>query len=180
MKRLVYPALALLVLAGSAFNFLANPDWKITEGYSIAWSIAGSDAAGIFKTFTGSIAFDDQDPGAGKFDVTVNVASINTGNGLQNNHAKSAEWFDAARYPTIRFVSRSVSAGGGGYQVTGDLSMHGVKKTVTIPFRFNKTAQGGTFTGSFTVNRSDFKIGQPGGDVGEQIRIDVSVPVMKS
>jgi len=60
--------------------------------------------------------------------VVIDVTSINTGNGLQNKHAKSDEWFDAAKYAQIHFVSRSMARTGNGYQVTGDLDMHGVKK----------------------------------------------------
>jgi polyisoprenoid-binding protein YceI len=177
MTKLFYPIASVLILAGSAFTFLADPGWQISAGYSIAFSSA--DADGIFKDFKGSLLFDEQNPGTGKFDVAVDVASINTGNGLQNKHAKSDEWFDVAKYPQIRFVSRSITRTAGGYQVTGDLDMHGVKRPVTIPFTFSKTAQGGTFVGSFTVNRNDFKIGKPGGDVGEQIKLSISVPVTK-
>src|SRR5207245_1363285 len=101
-------------------------------------------------------------------DVSIDVASINTGNGLQNKHAKSDEWFDAAKYPQIRYTSQKIFKAGNGYQVTGALEVHGVKKSVVIPFTFLKTATGGKFTGSFTLNRNDYKIGKPGGDVGEQ------------
>jgi len=177
MNKLFFPVVAALILAASAFT-LAAQNWQIAQGYSIAFSSA--DADGIFKDFKGNIVFDEQNPAAGKFDVAVDVASINTGNGLQNKHAKSDEWFDAAKYPTIHFISRSISKSGNGYQVTGDLDMHGVKKAIAIPFTFSKSALGGTFSGSFTVNRNDYKIGKPGGDVGEQIKIDISVPVTKS
>jgi polyisoprenoid-binding protein YceI len=176
MKKLIYPALAILILLGSAFTFVAT-SYKIADGYNIEFS--SSDAGGIFKTFKGTIVFDEQNPAASKFDVTIDVASINTGNGLQNKHAKSDEWFDVAKYPQIRYTSRSFAKTGSGYQVTGDLQIKDVKKPVIIPFTFQKTAAGGTFTGSFTVNRSDFHVGKPGGDVGEQIKIDIKVPVTK-
>jgi polyisoprenoid-binding protein YceI len=178
MNKLFYPVAAVLILAGSAFTFLTAQNWQIADGYTITFTSA--DADGIFKDFKGSIVFDEQNPGAGKFDVTVDAASINTGNGLQNKHAKSDEWFDVGKYPQIHFVSRSIGKTAAGFQVTGDLEMHGVKKSITIPFSFKKTAQGGTFTGSFTVNRNDYNLGKPGGDVGEQIKIDISVPVTKS
>ena len=177
MNKLFYPIAAVLILAGSAFTFLAAPGWQIAEGYSIAFS--SDDAGGIFKDFKGNLSFDEQNPGASKFDVVIDVASINTGNGLQNKHAKSDEWFDAAKYPQIHFLSRTIARAGNGYQVTGDLTVHGVTKAETIPFTFKKTAQGGLFAGSFTVNRNDFKIGKPGGEVGEQIKLDISVPVTK-
>jgi polyisoprenoid-binding protein YceI len=177
MNKFFYPVAAVLILAGSAFTFLAAPGWQIAEGYSISFS--SDDAGGIFKDFKGSILFDEQNPGAGKFDVVIDVASINTGNGLQNKHAKSDEWFDAAKYPQIRFASKSIVRAASGYQLTGDLDMHGVKKSISFPFTFKKTATGGIFAGSFPVNRNDFNIGKPGGDVGEQIKLDISVPVTK-
>ncbi len=177
MNKLMYPIAAVLILAGSAFTFIAAQNWQISDGYSIAFS--SDDASGIFKGFKGSVAFDEQNPAASKFDVTIDVATINTGNGLQNKHAKSDEWFDGTKYPQIRFTSQKVIKAGNGYQVTGDLEIHGVRKATTIPFTFKKTATGGLFAGSFTVNRNDFKLGKPGGDVGEQIKLDISVPVTK-
>jgi len=176
MKKLIYPSAAILILLGSAFTFVAT-DYKIADGYNIEFS--SNDAGGVFKTFKGTIVFDEQNPAASKFDVSIDVASINTGNGLQNKHAKSDEWFDVAKYPQIRYTSRSFAKAGSAYQVTGDLEVHGVKRSTTIPFTFQKTATGGVFTGSFTVNRNDFKVGKPGGDVGEQIKIDIKVPVTK-
>ena len=176
MNKYIYPAIAALILTTSAFTFIAT-SWRISDGYNIEFS--SNDASGVFKTFKGAIVFDEQAPASSKFDVSIDVASINTGNGLQNKHAKSDEWFDVAKYPQIRFVSQKFVKAGNGYQVTGDLEIHGVKKTTTIPFTFQKTAAGAVFTGSFTVNRSDFKVGKPGGDVGEQIKIDIKVPVTK-
>lgn len=180
MNKLFYPVAAVLILTASAYTFLATQNWKIADGYSIAWSVVGSEAGGIFKTFTGSLIFDEQNPAAAVFDVKVDAGSINTGNGLMNKHAKSDEWLDAAKFPVIHFAGRSFTKTAGGYQVTGDLDLHGVKKSITIPFTFHKTAQGATFTGSFTVNRNDYHVGKPGGDVGDQIKLDISVPVTKS
>ncbi len=175
MRSIFYPVAALLLLAGSAFTFITARNWQIAEAYSVAFS--SDDASGIFKGLKGGVSFDEQNPAASKFDVTVEAASINTGNGLQNKHAKSDEWFDVAKYPVIGFVSKQVVKSGNGYQVTGDLDLHGVKKQVTIPFGFRSTATGGVFTGKFTVNRNDYKLGKPGGDVGEVISIELSVPV---
>src|SRR3982751_1095108 len=116
MKKYIYPAAAVLILLGSAFTFVAT-SWQIADGYNIEFS--SSDANGVFKTFKGAIVFDEQNPAASKFDVTIDAASINTGNGMQNKHAKSDEWFDVAKYPQIRYTSRSFVKSGNGYQVTG-------------------------------------------------------------
>ena|SRR5882762_4592786 len=177
MKNFIAPLAALLLLTGSAFTFIAAQNWQIADGYNIAFS--SDDAGGVFKGFKGSVAFDEQNPAASKFDVTIDAATINTGNGLQNKHAKSDEWFDVAKYPQIHFVSKSIAKSAGGFQVTGDLTLHGVTKSISFPFTFKKAPTGGAFTGSFTVNRSDYKLGKPGGDVGESIKVDLNVPVTK-
>jgi len=176
MKKLIFSMATLLVLT-AVFAFSVAQKWAIADKYSIKFS--SSDVSGIFKTFSGSIDFDEQNPAASKFDVTIDVNSINTGNGLQNKHAKGAEWFDAAKYPAIKYTSTKVVKAGNGYQVTGNLQIKGVTKEYTIPFTFKKAGAGASFNGSFTVNRSDFKIGKPGGDVAEQLKIEVAVPVTK-
>lgn len=170
-----YIFIAAVLLTGSAFTFIAAQNWQIAEGYNIAFS--NDEASGIFKDFKGAIAFDENNPATAKFDVTIDVNSINTGNGLQNKHAKSDEWFDAAKYPTIHFVSTKVVKAGAAYQVTGNLQIHGVTKPVTIPFTFKRSGAAGTFAGSFSLNRSDYGIGKPGGEVPEAVKLDISVPV---
>lgn len=176
MKKLIF-SIATLLAFTAVFAFTFVQSWQITDKYNIQFS--SNDVGGIFKTFKGSIVFDEANPAASKFDVTIDVASINTGNGLQNKHAKSDEWFDAAKYPEIKYTSKKIVKTGAGYQVTGDLQMHGVTKEVSFPFVFKKTGAGATFNGSFAINRSDFHIGKPGGEVAEQIKIDVAVPVTK-
>jgi polyisoprenoid-binding protein YceI len=176
MKKLIFTMATLLGIT-AVFAFSVAQKWAITDKYSIKFS--SSEVAGIFKTFSGSIDFDEQNPAASKFDVTIDVNSINTGNGLQNKHAKGDEWFDAAKYPAIKYTSKKIVKAGAAYQVTGDLTIKGITKEYTIPFTFKKAGAGATFNGSFTVNRSDFKIGKPGGEVGEQVKIEVAVPVTK-
>jgi polyisoprenoid-binding protein YceI len=178
MNKFLTPIAAAVILAATAFTFAAPQNWTIADGYNISFS--SNEAGGIFKTFKGSIAFDAQNPAASRFDVTIDVPSINTGNGLQNKHAVSDEWFDAKKYPTIRFTSKNTTKTGAGYQITGSLEMHGVQKDITFPFSFAQTsASGGIFSGAFMINRNDFKIGQPGGDVDDQIKVEIKVPVTK-
>jgi polyisoprenoid-binding protein YceI len=178
MKKNWFLTIATGLGAMALFAFTFAQNWQITDKYNISFS--SNDVAGIFKTFKGSIVFDEVTLTASKFDVTIDVASINTGNGLQNKHAKGDEWFDAAKYPVIKYTSKKIVKTGAGYQVTGDLQMHGVTKELSFPFTFKKAGNSGSFNGAFTVNRSEFKIGKPGGDVAEQIKVEVSVPVTKS
>src|SRR5450432_1169662 len=175
MKTILYGCLAVVILAASAFTLITSSPWQIADGYSVAFSC--NEAAGEFRDFKGTIAFDETQTTLSKFDVTIDVNSINTGNGLQNKHAKSDEWFDAAKYPSIHYNSQKIVKTAGGYSSTGELEMHGVKKPLTIPFSFQRTPKGGVFTGKFAVNRVDFGIGKAGGEVDEQIKIGLNVPV---
>jgi polyisoprenoid-binding protein YceI len=177
MKKLTIFSVTLLLIAAVFAFTVVSPLWKINDKYAINFS--GNDIGGIFKTFKGTIAFDEQNLAISNFDVTVDVASINTGNGLQNKHAKSDEWFDAAKYPVIHFVSKKIVKAGTAYQVTGDMEIHGVKKEFNIPFTFVRKGNAATFNGTFNVNRNDYHIGKPGGDVADVFKVTVALPVTK-
>ncbi len=179
MKKNIYPIAALLIIAASAFTFIQSQNWKIGEDYSIKFS--GNNASGIFKGLKGTVDFDDANLASSKFDVTVDVATINTGNGMKNTHAKSDKWFDAEKYPTITFVSTSITKSATGYDAKGNLQIHGVTKEVTLPFTFQKTASGGVFTSSLDINRLDFNMKTPEPDLGAAtiLKVDLNVPVHK-
>jgi|SRR5882724_6578217 len=174
MKKLFYPLAALILIAASAFTFFKGQDWTIGSNYSIKFS--SSDPSGVFTGLKGAVSFDEKNLGGSKFDVTVDVASINTGNGMQNTHAKSAQWFDAEKYPVIKFTSSQISKSSEGYEAKGTLDLHGVQKEITIPFTFKDN----TFSGSFQVNRNDFNLNPDNKKAGSDIKVEVSVPVTKS
>ena len=176
MKKIFITTASLFLLA-TIFAFTIPVSWKVAPKYNISFSAAG--VSGIFKTFTGTIIFDEQNPAASRFNLSIDVNSINTGNGMQNKHAKGADWFDAAKYPTISFASKKITRAGNGYLVTGDLQMHGITRSYNFPFQFKKAGAGAVFTSSFQVNRNDFRIGAPGGEVGEMIKLNITVPVTK-
>jgi polyisoprenoid-binding protein YceI len=176
MKQMSFVALVGATLLLSAFTTIKAIDWQIAEGYSIKFK--GTDAEGIFKTMSGNISFDENDLSTSQFSVSVDVSSINTGNGMKNKHAKSDKWFDAEKYPTITFTSSKISKATQGYLVEGTLTMHGVKKQVIIPFTFGSNL----FKGNFSVNRLDYGVGTMEGmskKVSNEIALEISVPVTK-
>jgi len=176
MKRLFYPCLALSLIAASAFTFFRGQDWNIGSNYAIRFSTSSDPASGVFSGLKGSLSFDEKNLATSKFDVAVDVSTINTGNGMQNTHAKSAQWFDAEKFPVIKFTSTEITKTSAGYQAKGTLDMHGVQKEIVIPFTFKDN----TFSGSFEVNRTDFKINPDNKKAGEVIKLEVSVPVTKA
>jgi len=174
MKKFIYPAMAALLIVGSAFTFIKSQDWKISDDYSIKFT--SEDPSGIFQGLKGTISFDDKDLAASKFDVTIDVSTINTGNGMKNTHAKSEKWLDATKYPTIHFVSSGVAVTASGYEAKGILEFHGVKKDFTMPFTF----QNNVFKSSFDINRLDFNVNTAEPAHGASVlKVDISVPVTK-
>jgi polyisoprenoid-binding protein YceI len=176
MKKVVLIIVALCSLV-FVFAFTLSQGWQIGDKYNITFSTDG--ASGIFKKFSGNILFDEQNTSTSKFDVTIDINSINTGNGMQNKDAKSSDWFDASKYPLIKYTSKKIVKTGSTYQSTGDLQMHGIIKEVVIPFTFKRNGNLGTFDAVFNINRNDFKIGKPDAEVGSIIKLTVSVPVTK-
>jgi polyisoprenoid-binding protein YceI len=179
MKKVIYPVAAALLIAASAFTFIKSQDWKFTDDYTIKFT--SNDPSGEFKGLKGTVSFDDANLAASKFDVSVDVATINTGNGMKNTHAKSEKWFDAEKFPTISFTSTAITKTASGYEAKGNLQIHGVTKEFTIPFTFQQTDKGGIFTSSFDINRLDFNINTAEPNHGaSQVKVDLSIPVVKS
>jgi len=178
MKKVFFPLLAVVLLVSSAFMTVTSAvDWNIKSDYSIKF--ISSDPSGIFKTFSGSIKFDEADLAGSKFDLKIPINSISTGNGMQNKKALTAEWFDATKNPNITFVSTKIEKSGDGFNIIGKLKIKGISKDYKIPFDFKKSGETGKFTGKFNVKRSDFKIGHAGGDVPDIMKIEFTVPVDK-
>lgn len=174
MKRLIYPFVAIVLMAGSAFTVFKTQDWKIADNSVVKFD--GGDPSGQFGGLKGTISFDPNDLINSKFDATIDVATINTGNGMKNTHAKSEKWFDAEKYPTIQFTSSAISKSATGYEAKGTLSMHGVQKEIVIPFTFEDN----TFKGTITVNRLDYNINTAEPAHGAStFKVDITVPVTK-
>ncbi len=178
MKKLIYPVSAALLLVISAFTGIKFQDWKISDDYAIKFT--SDDPSGVFRGLKGTVNFDEANLAASKFDVSVDVSTINTGNGMKNTHAKSEKWFDAAKYPSITFTSKEITKTADGYQAKGDLQIHGVTKELMIPFTFQKTDKGGVFASSFDINRMDFNINTAEPAHGASVlKVDLSIPVSK-
>jgi polyisoprenoid-binding protein YceI len=166
----------ITALVAASFTGIMLQDWKIGNGYTIRFD--GKYAHGSFSNLAGSIAFDPEHLGEAKFDVTVDVASIDTGIELKNKHARSDKWFDAEKYPAIRFISSQVSRTDTGFVVRGDLELKGIKKEIRIPFGFRQMPERSVFYGRFKVNRADFGIGKTNGKESDSTSVEVMVPVM--
>ena len=165
----------LLIIFMSATSY--SQGWKILESHNVAFS--NKDVSGTFDDISGTIVFDAANLATSKFNFKLKVESINTGNGLQNKHARGDEWFHAEKYPYIEFESTKIEKTESGFKAIGKLEMHGVKKEVTIPFTFSKKGNKGTFIAKFNVSRAEYNVGKKGNDVADNLKITATIPVQK-
>ncbi len=147
---------------------------------------------GKFQEFSGTINVDRTKPEASSVEFTIQADSIFTNEPKRDAHLKSPDFFDVAKYPTITFRSKSVKANGkDSWLVTGDLTMRGVTKQLTLPVTFlgeGKDPWGNEkmgFETSTTLNRQDYGISwnktldQGGVLVGDEVKVQVSVEANK-
>ncbi|GAB4049725.1 YceI family protein [Spirosoma litoris] len=148
-----------------------------------------SEVDGKFTNFDVKMISAKDDFTDAQIDFTADVNSINTNQEKRDGHLKSADFFDAAKYPTLSFKSKSISkVSGNKYKLTGDLTMHGVTKPVTLDAvikgpvtnpQNKKTLAGFTVTGE--VKRGDFTLGSaPAAVVSDEIAIRASGELVKN
>jgi polyisoprenoid-binding protein YceI len=170
------------------FALQAQEKQKI-DSYKVAFF--SKDATGVFKEMSGTVVSKISDILADiqaieskkneldlSFNLKIMVGSINTGNGVQNKHAKSSEWFHAEQYPTIDFVSSSVYKTDKGVFAKGKLSIHGVTKEVTIPIEITNKDTKIIYKAEFSVNRMNYRLG-PDSKVSRNIKIIAGISVLK-
>jgi len=120
---------------------------------------------GHFTDFTGTINADAVKPEASTVEFTIKAASISTANEDRDKHLRSADFFDVEKLPEISFKSTKIKLlGKDRYEVTGDFTLHGVTKAITLPVSFLGTAKDpwgnerAGFETTATVNRKDYGI----------------------
>lgn len=142
-----------------------------------------SNISGSFEQVEGHVMLDTADLTKSSVEVKIPVASVHTGVPKFDEHLKSADFFEAAKHPEIAFRSTGVAAAGEGrLAVTGDLTMHGVTKPVTLDVTVNKigdhpmakTPWAG-FDATTTIKRTDFGLGLYAPNVSDDVKIAISV-----
>ena len=116
---------------------------------------------GRFNEVEGKFSLDRQDPSKSTFALTIKADSVDTANKARDEHLRQPDYFDTKQFPTIEFKSTSTKAIEGGYEVTGDFTMHGKTKPVTLVLKGGKEIENRGnkivgFSTELSVKRSDF------------------------
>jgi polyisoprenoid-binding protein YceI len=163
----------LLFLFPCFLMSFASVELKPSDGdNSVTFTIKnfGINTKGEFRGLKGNIKWDAENPANSSFDVSVDVHTINTGIELRDKDLMKESYFDAEKYPTIKFVSTKVSAD----NVTGNLTIKNVTKNISFPFSVSPSGKGYLFKGDFSINRRDFNVGG-GGVLGENVDVKLNV-----
>jgi polyisoprenoid-binding protein YceI len=166
MKRILFSLLIAVVTQVAA---LAQSTWKADPPHSrIGFAITHlgiSEITGAFNAFDVSIVSAKPDFSDAAFQLTVDVGSIDTAVQQRDDHLRSPDFFEVAKYPKMTFRSESIRAAGKDrYTLTGDLTIHGVTKPITADLWYRgSTTNQGKLTAGFqltaTLKRSDFNVG---------------------
>lgn len=166
--------LKLIAIATIAFAFSAKASFAEAVKYQIesnhayvVWfanHFGFSNQSGKFSDVSGEIIFDEAKPANSSVDVTIKIASLVTGLAKFDQHLKSADFFDAEKFPTAKFVSKKIKViGKDKSKIEGDLTIHGVTKTVVLDAKMNKSGVSAItqkptigFSATAEINRSEF------------------------
>ncbi|ANE49201.1 polyisoprenoid-binding protein [Flavisolibacter tropicus] len=182
MKKLTVVLSAFILL--SAFTVLNNV-WKNDAPHSqLGFTVKHlgiSDVSGTFNDFEVTVNSAKSDFSDAVIELTAKTNSIDTRVEARNNHLKSADFFDAAKYPTLTFKSTSLKkAGKNKYKLLGNLTLHGITKPVTMDLEYKGTVenpmskkQTAGFQVTGVIKRSDFNLGNgfPAPMISDDVRI---------
>jgi polyisoprenoid-binding protein YceI len=182
MKKLAIVLSAFLVLTAftKAITTWQNDDPHSQLGFTVT-HLGIADVSGTFNDIDVNVTSSKADFSDAQFELTAKTASIDTRVEQRNNHLKSADFFDAAKYPTMTFKSTSIkSAGKNKYKLSGNLTLHGITKLVTMNLVYKGTIenpmskkQTAGFQVTGLIKRSDFGVGPnfPAPMISDEVRI---------
>jgi len=179
---------ALFAFAGSAFA--APVTYKIDPNHTdviAQWSHFGfSNPSAHFGKADGTIVYDAENVSASKVEVTLPLSGLNSFVADFDEHLRSADFFDAEKYPTASFKSTKVEAAGAGkLKVTGDLTIKDQTKPVVLDVTLNKAAEHPMakraaigFDATAKVKRSDFGVGKFAPNVSDEVELRITTEAM--
>lgn len=167
MKMVRALSLALAMLLGLAASAPAAVEYKYDLVHSsVSFKARHLDIGwihGRFNQVDGRFVLDHDDPTKSSFELTIQADSVDTANAARDEHLRQPDYFDTKQFPTIDFKSTSVKKIDGGFEVTGDFTMHGVTKQVTFALHGGdkevemRGVKRVGFSTELRLKRSDFK-----------------------
>lgn len=196
MTRMMKPGLlaaaAAVMAMVSGSTVQAAETWKIDPVHSqVIFAVSHFGVSmnyGRFNDISGTFKLDEENPENSSVEIEIDASSVDTASEKRDEHLRGPDFFNAKQFPVIRFESTSVEkTGGGTYEISGNLTMHG--KTRPLSFTFDRMGTtehprkpGTMITGgttSFTIKRTDFGIDYGVGAIGDEVKLMINVEAIK-
>jgi len=182
------PVLLLSLLLSSASLFAADT-YKIDPVHSTAiFRVKHLDVSytyGRINNPEGTLVFDAADPAKCSIEVTLKAAAVDTDNEKRDGHLKNPDFFDADKHPTLSFKSKAVKKEGDAYVITGDFTLLGMAKELTVKaaltgtVKHEKAGERIGFETVFDIKRSDFGMGKMIQGASDEVRVTISIEAVK-
>lgn len=142
---------------------------------------------GMFGKYAGQFSVDMKNPTAATFQFVIDAASLDTKSAMRDEHLRGPDFFNVKQFPQITFASKSVSMAEDGktLNITGDLKLHGVTKSIVLPLTYVGAGKGPYgndrigFFGRLVVKRSEFGMGAMAPSIGDDVTISISFEGLK-
>jgi polyisoprenoid-binding protein YceI len=192
--RRFFPVLSLMLVVGTVVFAGGTPALAADEyDYDLVHSSVSFKARhldiswihGRFNDVAGKFVIDRENPSKSTFALTIKADSIDTANKARDEHLRQPDYFDTKQFPTIEFKSTSVKAVDGGYEVTGDFTMHGKTNKVTLVLKGGKEhvfkdVKRVAFSTELSLKRSDFGFDKSAiGPIGDEALIIIDCEGMR-
>lgn len=182
MKKIIFSSLACLALFSSAlFAGSYNVDTVHSSAEFKIKHLQVSNVKGNFTKFVGDVEFDEAGKKITKLDAVIDVSSVNTHNTKRDDHLKSADFFDTAKFKDMKFVMTEFIPDGNEGTVVGNLTIKGVTKPVKLEYEFGGISKdkGGKSIIGFTlegkINRTDFNVGESSLALSDEVKLNIEV-----
>ncbi len=192
LRQIRLSVVMLTAALGATAAHAQATEWKIDPAHSgVDFKIRHlgvSNVNGSFSKVTGTVYLDDKDLTKSKVEAAIDTTTVNTNEAARDKHLSTPEFFDTAKYPTMTFKSTSVFREGSKLKMTGDLTLAGVTKPVTLeldgPAAPQKGQRGGMvsgFSATGSLSRKDFNFGQKYGApvLGDDVKFTIDIEMDK-
>ena len=158
-------------------------EWKPTTA-AVTFKIKhalGAYADGKFGGLAATVNFNPNDLGNSSIIATVKTETFDTDNSIRDKELKGDEYFDVAKYPKITMKSTSITKGSGAnaYVGTFNLTIKDKTKSIKVPFTFTENGNTGTFQGQFTIDRTEFGVGEESRLLSNEAKVSIKLNVKK-
>ncbi len=177
-KHIIVGAATLFVVGGLfSFKIITN-SWNVnSKDATITFEMPNGRHGGTVTGLSGTFQFNPMSPSKSMINATVQLANLKSDDDKLTSHLMTADFFDAAKHPTISFTSDSVSQNDTAFLAYGKLAMRDSIHNIVVPFKFNQGGKRAMFVGTMDLYAGDYGVGQKSEKKNDRVIVKIAVPV---